>query len=449
MNDEERIRQMLDEGAQWTFDNFAKHSARGYVASPLPTWVAWTTRAEEIVNRVCGPDSAAAQTIQDGRAMPIVGNGSDKFERARSFFMGALQVALDTAQRTPSPQKPDSQTTNNLERFGEWLLTGRQLGRGGQGEVVHVRHAQTFERGALKRMVGKRALTDKGRERFLREIEAFKRIEHPFVIRVLDAGESPEPYLVTELAAFGTLHDSRSAFRGDAWRVLRLARCIALGLAAAHAEKIVHRDIKPKNILLQSLDHPLVADFGIAHFDDKDTVTSVGSHPGAFKFAPPEYEYDEEPTPAFDVFSLGAALHFAMTGDEQKRPYRLLEPLPPVGGSGGAAERLRAVDDLIAKMTKRNHSDRFQSMNEVVDAVDAVTERLFGRVGRGSNACVCETGSFRDIGTVLFGRGTEIFIKPDGQVEEFRLSQVSPRVEMCPSCGTLRLRAAQHPPREA
>lgn len=273
--------------------------------------------------------------------------------------------------RPPQPHQDDS------SRLGEWRLVGHDLGRGGQGEVRLVLHDRTLERGALKQMVGPRALTEKASERFFREIEAFRRVKHPFVLRILASNhQPPKSYLITEYAVFGSLHDNLSAFRGDVWRTLRLIRCIALGLSAAHELQIVHRDVKPKNILLHSLDHPLVGDFGIAHFADKDSLTSIDSQPGAFKFAPPEYEYDgEDPTPAFDVFSLGAVLHLALTGQDLKKPYRAFSTLPPVSS---ASERFGAIDELIAKMTHKEVAARFQRMLDVVDAIDNVVQRLFG-----------------------------------------------------------------------
>jgi hypothetical protein len=328
------------------------------------------------------------------------------------------------------------------ETFNNWLLIGGRLGHGGQGEVTLVRHVRSFERGALKRMTGPRALTDKGTQRFLREIEAFKNVRHPYVVAVLDAGETPEPYLVTEVAGFGSLHDNLRAFRGDLWRCLRLARCVALGLEAAHSANIIHRDIKPKNILLENLDHPLVADFGIAHFSERDSLTSTGSHPGAYKFAPQEYEFEgEEPTPAFDVFSLGEVLHLAITGNESKKPYRTLGKLQSVGQPDDA--RPRAVDHLIAELTCRDAADRIQSMETVVARIDDILEQLFDRAPDGPGACACGTGRFADLGELVLAPGTEINVYPKGAGNPGArgLREWGPRLERCTGCAALRFRA--------
>jgi hypothetical protein len=372
------------------------------------------------------------------RAMSLPGGDVPRVQERLAAVALSLERVVTKGQTTSAGAGDGmSQGPTAAQQLGAWLLLDGRLGHGGQGEVTLVRHARTLERGALKRMSGRRALTAKGQERFLREIEAFRRIQSPFVVSILDTGAEPEPYLVTEVATFGSLHDNVDAFRGDAWRCLRLARSVALGLEAAHVASIVHRDVKPKNILLASLDHPLVADFGIAHFSDKDAVTSVDSHPGAFKFAPPEYEFEEEPTPAFDVFSLGAVLHFAMTGAEQNRPYRAVSKLPAVGTS-----RLAAMDELIARMTMRDVKERIQGMSEIVSAVDALLMKLFGRTRLGPLACSCDAGDFKELGTVRLGPGTEINVYPDSTKQDGRgLMSLAPKLEMCVACGALRLRA--------
>jgi hypothetical protein len=149
----------------------------------------------------------------------------------------------------PAVQPPVAPQSAPAEMFGRWQLTGIRLGTGGQGAVEKVFDPKTNEDGALKRRSGTRALSDKGQERFLREVTAMRAIEHTFVVKIIEAGLEPEPYLVTRIARHGSLHDCREAFAGDVWRCLRLARSIALGLKAAHERNVVHRDVKPRNVI--------------------------------------------------------------------------------------------------------------------------------------------------------------------------------------------------------
>jgi Protein kinase domain len=375
------------------------------------------------------------------------GVGGDDLEKIRHQLAGLAavleRVATSAEPSGPTPTASQAEATPRAETFRGWRLTGEILGRGGQGEVALVVSERTLERGALKRMAGSRAITAKGRERFLREIQTIQGLRHPHVVRVLDAGEQPELYHVTPVAAYGSLQRNRPAFVGDVWRCLRLIRCVALGLAEAHAKAIVHRDVKPGNILLESCEHPVIADFGIAHFADKETITSVDSFPGAKNFAPPEWDEDNEPAPTFDVFSLGAVLHAVLADAIVTRPYRKVSSLPPVGGPGEGGERLRRVDALIARMTAGSPSDRPQTMREVVHAIDATMEQLSGPSARGPDACTCG-GKFLDVGAVHLGPGTEINVYPkgSGSAGGFGLQTMAPRLERCVACGVLRLRGS-------
>lgn len=360
-----------------------------------------------------------------------------------------MNAATALSARSPTPLEATMPVAVELssELVGPWRLLHDTLGRGGQGEVTLAWHDAWRISGALKRMTGRRSLTEKARTRFLREMEAFKRIRHPFVVRVLDASDHPEPYLVTEVAPFGSLHDNKAVYCGDLWRTLRMARDAALGLAEVHLNSIVHRDVKPKNILLHSLDHALIADFGIAHFEDLETITSLDSHPRAFWFAPPESESNDDPTPAFDVFSLGATIHSLLTRSAPSRPYRVLGALPKLSNEFAAA-KFAAVDSLLARMTARELPDRIQSMSEVVQQLDDVLEQLFGNRRTGDSCTACDSGQFEKVGIVRLGSGTEINIyHNDASKGAIGFVQLWPELMMCRSCGNLRIKAGEKAPR--
>jgi hypothetical protein len=366
-------------------------------------------------------------------------------ERVLDFPSGT--IAADEPAVTAAPAAADPVVEPDAQQvpaewgfFGRWRLTGVNLGEGGQGSVDLVVDDGRGIRGALKRMSGPRAGTAKARERFLREIQAVSQIDHPFVARVIEAGNTPEPFLVMPVVRYGSLHKRRTAFTGDLWRCLRMVRSLALGLGAAHKLGIVHRDVKPKNVLLDSLDHPLVSDFGVAHFVDLDTITSLGAEVGAFLFAPPEWEhFDVEPTPAFDVFSLGAMLHWAVTGENPVRPYRLTAQLSSTGEGAAAA----ATDALIASMVAVDVAKRPQQMDQVVKVLDQILARFGDRAVVGNGACACGQGQYRELGTVRLGSGTEVNIHLDASPSVRGLPELQPILDVCKACGALRLRTTK------
>jgi hypothetical protein len=349
----------------------------------------------------------------------------------------------DEVHDDPSRESAPAETG----RFGPWIVTGQSVGIGGQGTVQLVLHGATFERGALKIRGGKFGLTKIGGQRFSREMEAFKSIRHPFVLRVLDAQEGSEPYLVTEFVPLGTLNDNREAFVGDLRRCLTLIRCIALALRATYKANIgAHRDVKPANILLRTLEHPLLADFGVAHFIDKTPLTTDPPNPASFWFSPPEVDHKVAPTAAFDIFSLGAVFHWAYTGlYDQDKPYKWWEPIeierslklaiPPVP---------EVVRRMVTLMLSREPKERQQSIDALLLEIDAVIAELFGPIERHERTCACGHGVFETVGKLHIGRGTEIEIwsttSPNSVIAA---SSIADQVERCTSCGTIRLRSTR------
>lgn len=349
---------------------------------------------------------------------------------------------LESGSARVGPPAVTQPVQDTQERVGKWRIL-RPLGAGGQGRVDLVVNDEESTHGAMKRLAGGRGMTEKGAERFRRETSAMRDIRHPFVARVLDSSPAPNAYLVTPYAELGTLHDVRDAFRGDVWRTLRVCRSVALGLGAMHAKKMVHRDVKPKNILMVDLDHPLVADLGITHFEEMDELTSLGSHPHAKMFGPPEAMYKVEPTPAFDVYSLGAMLRSVLTGEEMDRPYRAVKRLSPVSQVLGAPG-LIALDALLLRMMAEETGDRIGDMSHVVKSVD---ELLAGvRIGQTHRCQNCGIGITSSRGSLHLGRDAILETTSDAGAQPIQIpfANLRTEVESCGRCGALTLRSANH-----
>ncbi len=183
---------------------------------------------------------------------------------------------------------------------------------------------------------------DKQRERFLREGRAAAKVKHEHVVQVFDAGEADHTaYLVLELVnghSLGRILDEQQKLPADA--VARLGAQIALGLAAIHAKGIVHRDIKPDNIMLAADGTPKIADLGLAkQLDDPELIklTGTGMVVGTPLYVSPEAIRDPKSIgTAADVYSLGVTLYHMLAGQppfNQNTPYEVmrahLEDRPP------------------------------------------------------------------------------------------------------------------------
>jgi hypothetical protein len=204
----------------------------------------------------------------------------------------------------------------------------RPLGRGGSGSVWLARDEQTGLEVALKIVAreGKRA------PRAAREAEAASRLRHERCVRSYDfGGDEGHVYIAYEYVAGRTLRDAlRHAAITDRDGIEAAAQVLD-GLAHAHARGIVHRDVKPSNVLVEDTAEVSVKllDFGLAQFDEADTLTNVGDVPGTLAYISPERLRGEDATPASDVWAVGVMLWEALAG---KHPFWGV-PLPEVAAT--------------------------------------------------------------------------------------------------------------------
>ncbi|WP_330230243.1 protein kinase [Nocardia sp. NBC_00508] len=197
------------------------------------------------------------------------------------------------------------------EGFGE----AEEIGRGGFG-VVYRCYEYALERHVAVKVLMSEVRGDE-REQFVQEQRALGRLSgHPHIVQVLqvDITATGRPYIVMPFYARGSLDTVLRASGPLRWPlVLSIGVKMAGALAAAHAIGIVHRDVKPGNILLTDYGEPQLADFGIAKLVDQ-TTTSSRRIQGTPAFAAPEVLSGETPTSASDIYGLGATLHCLLTG---------------------------------------------------------------------------------------------------------------------------------------
>ncbi|MFJ3967710.1 bifunctional serine/threonine-protein kinase/ABC transporter substrate-binding protein [Streptomyces parvus] len=244
-------------------------------------------------------------------------------------------------------------------RIGGHRLLGR-LGAGGMG-VVYLGRNDAGALAAIKVILPELAEDEDFRTRFRRETEAARRVDSPWAVRLTGADtESERPWLATEFVPGPTLFDVVARCGPLPVRSVRvLGRLLSRALAAVHAAGLVHRDVKPGNVLLTA-DGPRLIDFGIARAADATALTATGVVVGTPGFLPPEQASGLTAGPAGDVFSLGCLLGYAATG----RPpfgtgpadallYRTVHDAPDLGGV--AEPRLRA---LLERCLAKDPADR-------------------------------------------------------------------------------------------
>ena len=201
-----------------------------------------------------------------------------------------------------------------MRRWGPYRAL-RTLGRGGMGEVFEVVHEGTGARYALKTLL---ALGDEtARARFTRELAALGRLRHEALVVVHAAeAEGPTPYVVTDLLPGGSLQARLDRLQGFTPEVaLELVDRVAAGVEAAHGLGVLHRDLKPDNVLFDDRDLPRLVDFGLARLDDARSLTESGAVIGSPGYLAPEQALGvggvDERT---DVYGLGALLFACLTG---------------------------------------------------------------------------------------------------------------------------------------
>jgi len=199
------------------------------------------------------------------------------------------------------------------EGLGPYRVLER-LGEGGMG-VVYLAADSEHRRVAVKALRPAVANDPNARRRLAREVETMRRVRSPFVAEVLDADVSCEPpYIVTRYVSGQTLEEvvgRGGPLTGQA--LARVASGLAFALAAVHAAGVVHRDLKPGNVML-ARGEPVVIDFGIAQVPDSTRLTMTGMFMGTPGYLAPEVIEGKQSGPASDVHSWGATVAFAATG---------------------------------------------------------------------------------------------------------------------------------------
>ena len=268
------------------------------------------------------------------------------------------------------------------------------IGEGGLGVVYRAHHVRMSRRYAIKVPFGDLAADPRARERFAREAEAACRLSHPNVVAALDAGETAGGllYLVMELAEGPSLAEVLAAGPLEPARALAIVAQIARGLAHAHACGLVHRDLKPGNVILEAGDRARIVDFGIALVlaDGSTRLTARGLVVGTPRYMAPEQALGEAVDARADTFALGLVAYELLAGvlphdgDGLEVALRYLaEPLPPVAARAPGARLAPAIDALLARMLAADPAARPAGAAEIAEEA----ARLAGARARPARPC--------------------------------------------------------------
>lgn len=264
--------------------------------------------------------------------------------------------------------------------FGTYRL-GKLIGEGGMGKVYEAVH-EFMGRSIAIKVIGSKFTEDKNKTtRFYQEIKALAKLNHPNIVNIYDAGKiNRRHYFAMELLSGPSLNayvDSKKFLEEK--EALQIIRATAKALGHAHSKSVIHRDVKPENIIFDANKMPKLTDFGLVmHFDtDHMTLTQEGMMVGTFHFVSPEQaEGRRDIDGRSDIYSLGATLYYMLTGHTvytASSPQELVTKL--MKGQYASPRNYNPhissnTIKLLRKMLAVDREQRYQSMAEVVEAIE-------------------------------------------------------------------------------
>jgi eukaryotic-like serine/threonine-protein kinase len=274
------------------------------------------------------------------------------------------------------------------------VLSGRyrleaKLGSGGMS-TVYLARDETLDRPvAVKVMHREMSEQEDQLQRFRQEARAVAKLTHPNVVSVIDAGEDGGyPYIVFEYVKGETLKQRIGRIGAlDTQEAIAYAIEVGRGLGVAHARNMVHRDIKPQNVLIDEEGRAKLTDFGISRQLEQDGVTATGRVLGTTDYVAPEQAMGKDVDPRSDIYSLGVVLYEMLVGqvpfhaDSQVgvAMKHVNEELPDV--QRRRPEASAAVALVVERATAKNPAERYQTVGEMIDDLETALEVEAARAG--------------------------------------------------------------------
>jgi serine/threonine protein kinase/Tol biopolymer transport system component len=265
-----------------------------------------------------------------------------------------------------------------------------RLGGGGMGVVYKAVDLRLDRPVALKFLSSQRGAAEEHKRRFIREARAASALDHPNICAVYEIDETPDGalFIAMALCEGETLRDRLARGPLPVGDAVAIAEQVAAGLARAHSRGIVHRDVKPANVIVAPDGRVKLVDFGIAKLADQSRLTRAGSTVGTAGYMSPEQLHGEEPDPRTDVWSLGVVIYEMVTGHS---PFEAESETEMVKAILRRAQRPMAtlrpgVPPALERIVERALAKRLEDRTASMDAMSAELRSLASGLATPSRA---------------------------------------------------------------
>ncbi len=285
--------------------------------------------------------------------------------------------------RTKTLRVPSKETTSGTIIAGKYKII-EELGTGGMGKVYKAEDVKLKRTVALKFLSLELTQELKARERFIHEAQAASGLDHPNICTIHEIGETEDGQMFIAMA-YCKGESLKEKIQGGPLKpeeIVDIALQAAQGLAKAHENGIVHRDVKPANIMTTQEGLAKIVDFGLAKLAGTTRITQVGTTMGTVAYMSPEQARGEEVDQRTDVWSLGVVLYEMLSGQmpfkgeqEQAVVYSILkeEPAPIKAMPSGVP---RELGQIIHKALSKDPAKRYASGKELAEALQALKSKM-------------------------------------------------------------------------
>jgi tetratricopeptide (TPR) repeat protein len=356
----------------------------------------------------CG---ACGQSLSTERACPYCGRVNSR------EFKFCLKCGRPLNETPPQPSAPITSTPSAVPTSfanGRYQVK-KMLGEGGK-KKVYLAHDTLLDRDIAIYLIKTEKLDETGRTRITREAQAMAKLgDHPNIASVYDYGEHEgQPYMVAPLLSGGDVEGlikKAPDHKLPIDKTIVIAKSVCKGLEFAHNKGIIHRDIKPGNVMLSADGTAKVNDFGLAVSIDRSRLTQVGMMVGTVSYMPPEQAMGGNVTAKADLYSLGAMLYEMVTGrppfigDDSVAIIGQHINTSPLSPSWHRADLPPALDTLISQLLEKDPEKRPASAAVVLQALDSINTSKAANVPEKITSNSTENPIYRQ---VFVGREAEL-----------------------------------------